>query len=662
MVSSLHWSQFIFLALLMGEIAAATTPAAKPGCPSRCGNVDIPYPFGMGANKSCYFDEWFKIDCNTTSNSTRAFLGKINLEVLNFYYENFTVRVNSPIISSKYCTGGKTGRAVNLIGSPFSYADEKNSFFALGCTNPFLLTFTKTDLVGLYKNPCLGRDCYQVTIRSPLQEFNLSFVDDNEKGRERCRRAFMVENEWILSKVEDPYEKVRDRYYVPVILEWSMSPDIDECQYPEVKKRCRGTCWNTRGSHKCHHHKHWITILVISVVFGVLLLVTGIWWFKKCMKRRNNIKRKEKFFKRNGGLLLHHQLCSSHGNVEKAEIFSLKELEKATDQFNVNRILGQGGQGTVYKGMLVDGRIVAVKKSKMIDEAQLEEFINEVIILSQINHKNVVKLLGCCLETEVPLLVYEFIPHGTLHHYLHEQNMEFQLSWKMRLRIAIEVSGALSYLHSAASIPIYHRDIKSTNILLDQKYRAKVSDFGTSRCIANDQTHVTTDVHGTFGYLDPEYFQSSQFTEKSDVYSFGVVLVELLTGQKPVSETKSREGIGLAAHFIVSMEKDQVFSIIDPRIMIVDDCVKEEILIVANLAKRCLKLNGKKRPTMKEVTLELEGIRISQKNLNVQQNNKEGIESIIYDASSVSSSSSFGGVKAFSIDIETESLACNQTW
>ncbi|KAF2301605.1 hypothetical protein GH714_028159 [Hevea brasiliensis] len=226
MVSSLHWSQFIFLALLMGEIAAATPPAAKPGCPSRCGNVDIPYPFGMGANKSCYFDEWFKIDCNTTSNSTRAFLGKINLEVLNFYYENFTVRVNSPIISSKYCTGGKTGRAVNLIGSPFSYADEKNSFFALGCSNPFLLTFTKTDLVGLYKNPCLGRDCYQVTIRSPLQEFNLSFVDDNEKGRERCRRAFMVENEWILSKVEDPYEKVRDRYYVPVILEWSMSLSI----------------------------------------------------------------------------------------------------------------------------------------------------------------------------------------------------------------------------------------------------------------------------------------------------------------------------------------------------------------------------------------------------------------------------------------------------
>ena len=117
------------------------------------------------------------------------------------------------------------------------------------------------------------------------------------------------------------------------------------------------------------------------------------------VKKRNNIKRKENFFKRNGGLLLQQQLSSSEVNVEKIKLFNSKELEKATDHFNVNRILGQGGQGTIYKGMLVDGRIVAVKKSKVIDEAKLEEFINEVVILSQINHRNVVKLLDCCLET-----------------------------------------------------------------------------------------------------------------------------------------------------------------------------------------------------------------------------------------------------------------------
>ncbi|ESR36565.1 hypothetical protein CICLE_v10030230mg, partial [Citrus x clementina] len=149
------------------------------------------------------------------------------------------------------------------------------------------------------------------------------------------------------------------------------------------------------------------------------------WWLRVRIKKRNDIKLKEKFFKRNGGLLLQQQLTSSEGTVDRCKIFSAKELDKATDHLNVNIVLGQGGQGTVHKGMLADERIVAVKKSKVVDKGKLDEFINKVVILSQINYRNVVKLLGCCLETEVPLLVYEYIPNGNLSDYLHEQNEDF---------------------------------------------------------------------------------------------------------------------------------------------------------------------------------------------------------------------------------------------
>ncbi|KAK6140872.1 hypothetical protein DH2020_025404 [Rehmannia glutinosa] len=293
--------------------------------------------------------------------------------------------------------------------------------------------------------------------------------------------------------------------------------------------------------------------------------------------------------------------------LEKMRIFTSKELEKATDRFNESRILGRGGQGTVYKGMLSDGRIVAVKKSRLVDEDQLIEFINEVVILSQINHRNVVNLLGCCLETEIPLLVYEFIANGTLHQLIHDDTTGFPFSWDLRLRIAAETANALAYLHYATSIPIYHRDMKSNNILLDEKYRAKLSDFGISRSVAIDQTHLTTKVKGTFGYLDPEYFQTGKFTEKCDVYSFGVVLVELLTGQKPISTSTTEEEISLVTRFLITMEENRLKTILDSQI--IEQGVKDEHIVVANLAKRCLNLKGKRRPTIREVAMELESIR-----------------------------------------------------
>ncbi|KAK3159411.1 hypothetical protein QOZ80_2AG0149780 [Eleusine coracana subsp. coracana] len=327
-------------------------------------------------------------------------------------------------------------------------------------------------------------------------------------------------------------------------------------------------------------------------------------------QKRKFIRTKQRFFEQNGGVLLQQQMrsyTSAGTGAGGFRIFSNEELEKATNNFATDRVLGRGGHGIVYKGILEDKTVVAIKKSKMMEEAETKEFAREVFILSQINHRNVVKLLGCCLEVEVPMLVYEFVSNGTLYHFIHSKDLKADITFDTRLRIAAESAEALAYMHSSASPPILYGDVKTANILLDDKLTAKVSDFGTSKLAPTDETEIATLVQGTCGYLDPEYLITCQLTDKSDVYSFGVVLLELLTRKKALYFEGSEEDRSLVSCFMTAMKAGRHEELLDGHVR---NKIRAEVLEeIAYLVMRCLSLSREERPTMKETAEKLEMLR-----------------------------------------------------
>ncbi|KAG9450503.1 hypothetical protein H6P81_010468 [Aristolochia fimbriata] len=291
-------------------------------------------------------------------------------------------------------------------------------------------------------------------------------------------------------------------------------------------------------------------------------------------------------------------------------IFSYKELEEATNNFDSSRELGDGGFGTVYFGKLRDGRSVAVKRLYENNYKRVEQFMNEVKILSSLRHQSLVTLFGCTSRhSRELLLVYEFIPNGTVADHLHGDHAhKGALTWPVRMNIAIETAEALAYLH-AIEPPIIHRDVKTNNILLDSNFCVKVADFGLSRLFPVDVTHVSTTPQGTPGYVDPDYHKCYQLTDKSDVYSFGVVLMEIISSKPAVDITRHRHEINLANMAINKIHSGSLHELVDPDLGFnTDQRVRKMITLVAELGFRCLQEEKDMRPSMEEVVLVLKGI------------------------------------------------------
>lgn len=299
--------------------------------------------------------------------------------------------------------------------------------------------------------------------------------------------------------------------------------------------------------------------------------------------------------------------------------FTFSELKTATRNFRSDSMLGEGGFGSVHKGWIDEhslapskpgtGLVIAVKRLNPESFQGHQEWLAEVNYLGQLRHPHLVKLLGFCLEDEHRLLVYEFMPRGSLENHLFRRGSYFQpLSWSLRLKVALDAAKGLAFLHSAETQVIY-RDFKTSNVLLDSNYNAKLSDFGLAKDgPTGEKSHVSTRVIGTYGYAAPEYLATGHLTVKSDVYSFGVVLLEMLTGRRAVDRNRpsgEHNLVDWAKPYLANKRK--VFRVLDNRLE--GQCAMEVAFKAANLALRCISVEARFRPNMDEVVTTLEKLR-----------------------------------------------------
>ncbi|KAM1820412.1 hypothetical protein ACFX1X_001950 [Malus domestica] len=280
---------------------------------------------------------------------------------------------------------------------------------------------------------------------------------------------------------------------------------------------------------------------------------------------------------------------------------TLVDILEATNNFCKTNIIGDGGFGTVYKATLSDGKTVAVKKLSEYKTQGHREFIAEMETLGKVNHQNVVPLLGYCSLGEEKLLVYEYMVNGSLDIWLRNRTGDLEvLDWDRRFKIAMGAARGLAFLHHGFSPHIIHRDIKASNILLNEDFEPKVADFGLARLISACETHISTDIAGTFGYIPPEYGQSGRSTTKGDVYSFGVILLELVTGKEPTGpDFKDLEGGNLVGWVFQMMKKAKAADVLDPVVLDADS--KRRMVQVLKIACVCLSDNPAQRPTMLQV-------------------------------------------------------------
>ncbi|KAI0496642.1 hypothetical protein KFK09_022963 [Dendrobium nobile] len=587
-----------FLSSLLLTTVSADNRYRQNCQPQSCGNlINVSFPF------------WFQ-------NLQPDYCGYPAFELR---CEDDTPKLSMPVEDYHVLNISYDKRTVNVLMARFASKDTcllpyYNLSFGL---TPFTISSLNRELVFVYNCSAEKPGFLQINCHNNRSYAYLGGTYRIEESEGLFGSCFSVVMP-VLSSPEPEVKKYPELLADGFLLDWT-APDCSECL------KSNGQCGYNNDTRNfmciCPDRPHWKscsegsskTALTIGlstagglsfIIFFSLFFLLYRHWKKKQFARSNLNDRNNSFMMSN--------FEYEQGSSLTSPIFSYGELYEATNGFDASEELGDGGFGTVYKGKLKDGRAVAVKRLYENNYRRLEQFMNEVKIVSLLRHQNLVTLYGCTSRhSRELLLVYEFIPNGTVADHLHgSRASESLLPWKARLNIAIETADALNYLHSIEP-QIIHRDVKTTNILLDSSFHVKVADFGLSRLFPLDATHVSTAPQGTAGYVDPEYYQCYQLTDKSDVYSFGVVLMELISSMPAVDISRDRHEVNLANFAVRKIQKQELDAFVDPRLGYDSDYrIKGMICEVAGLGLRCLHSEGEVRPGMKEV---LEILRVIEK-------------------------------------------------
>ncbi|XP_058095480.1 probable leucine-rich repeat receptor-like serine/threonine-protein kinase At3g14840 [Magnolia sinica] len=327
--------------------------------------------------------------------------------------------------------------------------------------------------------------------------------------------------------------------------------------------------------------------IIISALF-LTFLILGILWWKGCLRQKDTMDQELR------GLDL------------QTGSFTLRQIKAATNNFDPANKIGEGGFGSVYKGLLADGTVIAVKQLSSKSKQGNREFVNEIGMISALQHPHLVKLYGCCIEGNQLLLVYEYMENNCLARALFgPEERQLKLDWSTRQKICVGIARGLAYLHEESRLKIVHRDIKATNVLLDKDLNPKISDFGLAKLDEEENTHISTRIAGTLGYMAPEYAMRGYLTDKADVYSFGVVALEIVSGKSNISYKAKEECVYLLDWAYVLQERGKLMELVDPKLG--TDFNKEEAMMMLNVAILCTNSSAVRRPTMSAVVSMLEG-------------------------------------------------------